>query len=104
MFHKVPSATVIVTNPTHLAIALQYEAGMAAPKVVAKGAGHVAKRIVAIARQHGVPVLERKSLAQALFKTVKVDHSIPLGLYYIVAELMAYVYRLKGGVPTTAAK
>ena len=73
---------------------------MAAPKVVAKGAGHVAKRIVMIARKHGVPVVERKSLAQALFKTVKVDQDIPLGLYYVVAELMAYVYRLKGGPPT----
>jgi flagellar biosynthetic protein FlhB len=100
MFHKVKSATVVVTNPTHLAIALRYEAGaMTAPKVIAKGAGHVAKRIVMIARKNGVPVLERKSLAQALFKTVKIDQDIPLGLYYIVAELMAYVYQLKGGPP-----
>jgi flagellar biosynthesis protein FlhB len=99
MFHKVKKATVIVTNPTHLAIALRYEAGMAAPKVIAKGAGHVAKRIVMIARKNGVPVVERKSLAQALFKTVKIDQDIPLGFYYIVAELMAYVYQLKGGSP-----
>ncbi len=103
MFHKVKSATVIITNPTHLAIALRYEAGMAAPKVIAKGAGHVAKRIVMIARKNGVPVVERKSLAQALFKTVKIDQDIPLGFYYIVAELMAYVYQLKGGPPPAKA-
>jgi flagellar biosynthesis protein FlhB len=96
MFHNVPKATVVVTNPTHFAVALQYEAGMAAPKVVAKGADHVALRIIAIARKHGVPVVERRSLAQALFKTVKVDQAIPLGLYVVIAELMAYVYRLKG--------
>jgi flagellar biosynthetic protein FlhB len=71
---------------------------MAAPKVVAKGADHVAKRIVALARQHGVPVVERKALAQALYKTVKIDQTIPLGLYLVIAELMAYVYRLKGVV------
>jgi flagellar biosynthesis protein FlhB len=99
MFHKVPEATVIVTNPTHFAVALQYEAGMSAPKVVAKGADHVAKRIIAIARKHAIPVVERKSLAQVLFKTVKVDQAIPIGLYVVIAELMAYVYRLKGGDP-----
>jgi flagellar biosynthesis protein FlhB len=100
MFHKVRTATVVVTNPTHLAIALQYEAGaMKAPKVIAKGAGHVAKRIVMIARKNGVPVVERKPLAQALFKSVKIDQDIPLGLYFVVAELMAYVYQLKGGPP-----
>jgi flagellar biosynthesis protein FlhB len=97
MFHQVQRATVVVTNPTHLAVALQYESGaMAAPKVVAKGADHVAKRIVMIARAHGVPVVERKSLAQALYKTVKLDQAIPFGLYVVIAELMAYVYRLKG--------
>jgi flagellar biosynthetic protein FlhB len=96
MFHQVKRATVVVTNPTHLAVALQYEAGtMTAPKVVAKGADHVAKRIVTIAREHSVPVVERKTLAQALYKTVKVEQTIPLGLYLVVAELMAYVYRLK---------
>jgi flagellar biosynthetic protein FlhB len=96
MFHKVPKATVVVTNPTHLAVALQYEAGMTAPKVVAKGADHIAQRIIAIARKHAVPVVEKKSLAQMLFKTVKLDQAVPLGLYVVVAELMAYVYRLKG--------
>lgn len=99
MFQKVKSATVVVTNPTHLAIALQYGPGMAAPKVIAKGAGFVAQRIAQIARANGIPVVERKSLAQALFKTVKIDQEIPLAFYYVVAELMAYVYQLKGGPP-----
>jgi len=99
MFQQVPKATVVITNPTHLAIAIQYEPGkMAAPKVIAKGAGHVAKRIVELARKHGIIVMERKPLAQALFKTVKVDREIPFALYVVVAELLAYVYKLKGGV------
>jgi flagellar biosynthetic protein FlhB len=99
MFHQVQRATVVVTNPTHLAVALRYESGtMAAPKVVAKGADYIAQRIVAIARRHGVPVVERKTLAQALYKAVKVDQTIPLNLYVVIAELMAYVYRLKGMV------
>ena len=105
MFHKVQTATVIVTNPTHFAVAARFmKAGaMTAPKVVAKGADHVAKRIVMIARKHGVPVVERKSLAQALYRTVKIDQDIPLELYYVVAELMAHVYQLKGGAPPKAA-
>jgi flagellar biosynthetic protein FlhB len=99
MFHQVRQATVVVTNPTHLAVALRYEAGvMAAPKVVAKGADLVAKRIVTLARQHGVPVVERKPLAQVLYKTVKLEQTIPIELYMVIAELMAYVYRLKGGM------
>jgi flagellar biosynthetic protein FlhB len=105
MIREVPKATVIVTNPTHLAIALRYEPGkMSAPKVVAKGAGHIAKRIVALARLHGVPVLERKSLAQTLFKTVRVDKEVPMGLFLVVAEVLAHVYRLKGGMPPPAAE
>ena len=96
MFHQVQHATVVVTNPTHLAVALQYEAGaMAAPKVVAKGADHIAKRIVMLRARHGVPVVERKPLAQALYKTVKLDQPIPFALYVVTAEIMAYVYQLK---------
>jgi flagellar biosynthetic protein FlhB len=92
----VPGATVVVTNPTHLAIALRYDRGlMPAPRVVAKGSGMVAKRIAEIARRHGVPVLERKPLAQALFKAVRVGQDIPAALYYAVAELLAYVYKLR---------
>jgi len=97
MFKEVPSATLVVTNPTHLAVALRYEKGsMAAPKVVAKGAGAIAQRIVDIARRHAVPVVERKSLARALYKTVNLDQEIPVALYYLVAEVVAYVYRLRG--------
>jgi flagellar biosynthetic protein FlhB len=97
MYREVPKATVVVTNPTHLAVALRYEPGkMTAPKVIAKGAGHVAKRIVELARKSGVPVIERKPLAQALFKTVKIDREVPMGLYLLVAEVLAYVYKLKG--------
>jgi len=97
MLQDVPRATVVVTNPTHLAIALRYDRGtMAAPRVVAKGAGQVARRIADLARRHAVPVVERKPLAQALYRAVKVGQEIPTALYYAVAELLAYVYRLRG--------
>jgi flagellar biosynthetic protein FlhB len=93
---EVPSATVVVTNPTHLAIALRYDRGtMPAPRVVAKGSGLMARRITELARRHGVPVMERKPLAQALFKAVKAGQEIPAALYYAVAEVLAYVYRLR---------
>jgi flagellar biosynthetic protein FlhB len=96
MLDDVPKATVVVTNPTHLAIALRYDRGtMAAPRVVAKAAGSLAHRVTDIARRHGVPVLERKPLAQALFKAVRVGQDIPASLYYAVAEVLAYVYRLR---------
>lgn len=105
MVHDVPKATVVITNPTHLAIALRYVPDeMGAPKVLAKGAGAVAQRIMDIARRHGVSVVERKPLAQALFKTVKIGQQIPAALYVAVAEVLAFVFRLKGmpaGKPTT---
>jgi len=96
MMQQVPQASVVVTNPTHLAVALRYDRGrMPAPKVVAKGKGHLAKRIVQIARRHAVPVVERKPLAQALYRAVEVGQEIPVVLYQAVAELLAYVYRLR---------
>jgi flagellar biosynthetic protein FlhB len=96
MMEAVPEATVVVTNPTHLAVALKFEsADMIAPQVVAKGAGHVAQRIKALAKEHGVPVIEQKPLAQALFKAVEIGDFIPSNLYRAVAEILAYVYRLK---------
>jgi flagellar biosynthesis protein FlhB len=99
MMRDVPRATVVLTNPTHLAVAIRYERGkMKAPQVIAKGAGFVAQRIVALARRHAVPVVERKPLAQALFKTVRVGQEIPAALYVVVAEILAYVYRLRGSV------
>jgi flagellar biosynthesis protein FlhB len=97
MMEGVPGATVVITNPTHFAIALKYDAhDMMAPKVVAKGAGFIAEKIKEIARSNRVPVVENKPLARALFKTVEVGAYIPLEMYRTVAEVLAYVYRLKG--------
>lgn len=99
MFRELPKASVVITNPTHLAVALMYERGkQAAPKVVAKGAGFVAKEIVEVAKRHGIPVIERKPLAQAIYKAIEVDQEIPAALYQAVAELLAYLYRLRGMV------
>jgi flagellar biosynthetic protein FlhB len=93
MMADVPKADVVVTNPTHLAVALKYEAEkMAAPRVVAKGAGHVAARIREIARGAGVPVMEDKPLARALYRTVEVGREVPADLYRAVAEVLAFVY------------
>jgi len=98
MMAAVPKADVVITNPTRLAIALSYDARtMAAPKVVAKGAGHLAARIREIAEEHHVMLMEHKSLAQTLYKSVEVDHFVPPDLYRAVAEVLAYVYRLKSG-------
>ena len=92
----VPKADVVVTNPTELAVAIQYDPGsMNAPIVLAKGAGVVAARIRRIALEHNVPVLERKPLAQALYKEVDINRPIPDKMYAAVAELLAYVYQLK---------
>lgn len=97
MFQEVPKADVVVTNPTHFAVALKYDAEkMAAPKVVAKGADLVAQRIKEVARKNGVPLVENVPLARALHKHVKVGGSVPRSLYQAVAEVLAYVYRLKG--------
>jgi flagellar biosynthetic protein FlhB len=96
MLKDVARATVVITNPTHLAVALRYDRyTMAAPRVVAKGAGVVAERIVERARRHAVVVLERKPLAQALFKAVKVGQEIPVALYQAVAEVLAFVFKLR---------
>lgn len=96
MIHEVPKATVVLTNPTHFAVAIRYDRHtMAAPKVIAKGSDRFARRIADVARQHGVPVLERKPLARLLFKTVRIGQEIPAELYQALAEILAYVYRLK---------
>jgi flagellar biosynthesis protein FlhB len=93
----VPKADVVITNPTELAVAIQYDpATMAAPIVIAKGAGVIAQRIRDLAMEHDIPVLERKPLAQALYKEVDVNHPIPHDKYSAVAEILAYVYQLKG--------
>jgi len=96
MMANVPKADVVITNPTHLAVAIRYDPeNMYAPTVVAKGAGFVAERIREIAAAHRVPVIENKPVAQLLYKTVDVDQAIPEDLYRAVAEILAYVYGLK---------
>ncbi len=97
MMEAVPEADVVITNPTRLAVALKFDAReMIAPRVLAKGAGHIAGRIREIAREHQIPVVEEKPLAQALYKMVEIGDYIPAELYRAVAEVLAYVYRLKG--------
>jgi len=96
MMANVPKADVIITNPTHLAVALQYEQDhMIAPTVIAKGAGFVAERIKEIAKESLVPIVENKPVAQVLYKMVDVNGSIPDSVYKAVAEILAYVYSLK---------
>ncbi|TCL66560.1 flagellar biosynthetic protein FlhB [Hydrogenispora ethanolica] len=96
MMQDVPKADVIITNPTHLAIAIRYDAAeMAAPVVVAKGEGFIAQKIKEIAKAHDVSVVENKPLAQTLYKTVEIGEAIPANLYKAVAEVLAFVYRLK---------
>jgi flagellar biosynthetic protein FlhB len=96
MMAKVPKADVVITNPDHIAIAIEYDQSkMFAPIVVAKGAGFLAERIRELARQNNVPVIENKPLAQVLYKMVKVEEVIPENLYKAVAEVLAYVYGLK---------
>jgi flagellar biosynthetic protein FlhB len=101
MMANVPRADVIITNPTHLAVAIQYVADeMSAPKVVAKGADHIAARIIQIARANNIPVVQNIPLARAMYKAVEIDHEIPAELYAALAEVLAYVYKLKGKLPT----
>jgi flagellar biosynthetic protein FlhB len=95
----VPQATVVITNPTHFAVAVRFEKPMDAPVVVAKGAEQMARRIRESAMEHGIPIVERQDLARALYRGVEVGHAIPSSLYQAVAEILAYVYRLKGFVP-----
>jgi flagellar biosynthetic protein FlhB len=97
MIDEVPKATVVITNPTHIAIALRYQRGVdSAPVVIAKGRDQFALMIAAKARRHGIPVVERKPIARALFKTVKVGQEIPQALFVAVSEVLAYIYRLRG--------
>jgi flagellar biosynthetic protein FlhB len=94
MMSAVPKADVIVTNPTHFAVALAYTAGMRAPKVVAKGVDAVALRIREVGAEHGVPLLEAPPLARALYRFSELEDEIPGALYNAVAEVLAYVYQL----------
>ena len=105
MMAEVPKATVIITNPTHLAVALLYDPDtMSSPRVVAKGQGFVAQTIREIAQAHGVCRVENKPLAQALFKTVSIGDSIPSQLYRAVAEVLVYVYQLRSGYQRQGVK
>ena len=104
MLVAVPSADIIVVNPTHYAVAIRYdEAAMDAPRVVAKGVDVLAARIQAIAREANVPVLQAPPLARALYANVEVDQEVPRALYAAIAQVLAYVYQLKRWVPGRTA-
>ncbi|THF81251.1 flagellar biosynthesis protein FlhB [Cohnella fermenti] len=97
MMQEVPNADVIITNPTHFAVALQYDqTKMDAPKVIAKGQDYLALRIREIAKKHDVTIMENKPLARALYERAEVGQAIPPDLFQAVAEVLAYIYRLKG--------
>ncbi len=95
MMQDVPKADVIITNPTHIAVALKYDNTTPAPQVIAMGADYVAEKIKALAREHNIPVVENKPLARTIFKTMKIGQVIPRDLYVAVAEVLSYVYKLK---------
>ena len=92
---QVPKASVIITNPTHFAVALRYDAKTAAPVCVAKGADHLALKIRERAKASGVPIVENPPLARALYRAVDIDKPIPSDLYQAVAQVLAFVYRLR---------
>jgi flagellar biosynthetic protein FlhB len=99
MMAAVPGASVVITNPTHYAVALKYEMGESgAPRVVAKGADLIAQRIRTIAEESGVPLVENPPLARALYAGVELDQEIPPEHYKAVAEIIGYVFRLKGKI------
>jgi flagellar biosynthetic protein FlhB len=95
MMAKVPEATVIVTNPTHYAVALQYEAGMEAPICVAKGVDAMALKIREVAGEHDVPIIENPPLARALHASVDLDETVPVEHYKAVAEVIGFVLRTR---------
>jgi flagellar biosynthetic protein FlhB len=97
MMAAVPTASVIITNPTHFAIALQYERGMNAPICVAKGVDAIALKIREVADKHGVPIVENPPLARALHATIEIDQEVPAEHYKAVAEIIGYVMKLNRG-------
>lgn len=101
MMQNVPNAAVVITNPTHYSIALEYEKGMDAPVCVAKGVDQIAFRIREIAEEHDIPIVENPPLARALHASVEIDDSIPAEHYKAVAEVIGYVMRLRGRVGKT---
>jgi flagellar biosynthesis protein FlhB len=104
MLKAAETATVVVTNPTHYAVALRYEVNMAAPIVVAKGLDVLAAKIKEIARQNDIPVMENKPLAQALYKSVEVGDPIPSALYHAVAEILVVVFRAQAEIRAREAQ
>ncbi|MBW3540570.1 MAG: EscU/YscU/HrcU family type III secretion system export apparatus switch protein [Planctomycetes bacterium] len=101
---RVPEADVVITNPTHIAVALKYDPEKShAPVVLAKGMGEIAERIRRVAVEHGIPIIERRELARALYRQVAVGRAIPVDMYEAFVEIMAYVYRLTGKTPPTLA-
>ncbi len=99
MMREIPKADVVITNPTHFAVALKYEATKKnAPKVIAKGVDAVAQRIKKVAQENNIPLYEDKALARALFKTCEIGDEIPSNLYRAVAQVLAYIYKLKNKV------
>lgn len=104
MMQAVPKADVVITNPTHLAIALSYDnSSMEAPKLLAKGAGKVAEKIKTLAEKHNIPIVENRELAHSLYSLVDIGQEIPPFLYKAVAEVLAYIYKLKGAKQYEAA-
>lgn len=100
MMQKVPDADVVITNPTHFAIALEYKMdSMPAPKVVGKGADHMAFRIRELAEKNEIPIVENPPLARALYSSVELDEEIPPEHFKAVAEVISYVFKLKGKLP-----
>jgi flagellar biosynthesis protein FlhB len=105
MMHKVPTADVVLVNPTHFAVALKYDPKqMRAPRVVAKGADLVAQNIRRIAAEHRVPVFESPKLTRALYRSTDLNKEIPAGLYVAVAQVLSYIFRVRTLNPTAAAR
>jgi flagellar biosynthetic protein FlhB len=98
MMAEVPKASVVITNPTHFAVALQYERGMNAPVCLAKGADNIAFKIREVAEANNIPVVENPPLARALYATVEIEQEVPPEHYKAVAEVIGYVMRLKGAL------
>ena len=95
MLSRIPKASVIITNPTHFAVALHYEPGMEAPTVVAKGMDFFARKIIETGRKYSVSIVRNPPLARALYKQVKLEETIPVELYRAVAKVLAYIYQQK---------
>jgi flagellar biosynthesis protein FlhB len=100
MMAAVPKASVVITNPTHYAVALLYEPKMEAPKILAKGVNLVALNIIKTARKHRIPVVQNPPLARALYSEVEVDETVPVTLYKAVAKVLAYIYQQRGRKPS----